>query len=46
MRTVILGSTAVTAAAGVLVWLVVSDGRGAERDLQTVWRPGVESVSV
>lgn len=44
MRTVILGYTAVTAAAGVLAWFVVSDGRGND-DATTRWDSREESIA-
>ncbi len=44
MRTVILGYTAVTAAAGVLAWFVVSDGRGGDAATSR-WDSGEESIA-
>jgi nitrate/nitrite transporter NarK len=44
MKIVILGYTAVTAAAGVLAWFVIADGRGADDSSLNMWRPGMESA--
>ena len=46
LRVIIYGYTAVTAAAGVFVWLVISDGHSSdEADLEE-WKPHTESVWV
>ena len=46
LRTIIYGYTAVTAAAGVFIWFVISDAHpSGEPDLEE-WKPHAESVSV
>jgi len=44
MKIVILGYTAVTAAAGALVWVVVSDGRAGDTGTPGMWQPRTESA--
>jgi nitrate/nitrite transporter NarK len=45
LRTVILGYSAVTAAAGFLVWFVIADGHPAGEPDLAEWRPRTEGVA-
>jgi nitrate/nitrite transporter NarK len=44
LRLIIYGYTGVTAAAGVLVWFVISDGQRGEEEKVDDWEPDAESV--
>lgn len=46
LRTIIYGYTAVTAAAGVFIWFVVSDGHPSGEPELEEWKPQAESVWV
>ncbi len=45
LRTIILVYVGITAAAGVLVWFVISDGHPQEEPELDEWKPGLESTS-
>jgi nitrate/nitrite transporter NarK len=44
LRLITYGYTGVTAAAGVLVWFVISDGQPGEEEKRDDWKPDAESV--